>query len=503
MRLPVLVLVVCVCVVAAGCPSQDNGSQTPVPTDTTGSEGGAEPTDTSDDGDGDPEAGSELADEARLSVCTELVDDDKWPPTSTGSSTSTEASDLVMGVSDSVIRFGQSAALSGPAAVLGQGMQLGIRAAFYEQNIKGGVAGRSLELISVDDCYEPVPALYNTERLIAQHNVFALIGATGTPTSEVAAPAASRHDVPYIGPFTGAGLLRTGAMENVVNFRASYSQEVSVMVRRLQEDLGYERVAVVFQDDSYGREGYNGVVEALKEIGKKPAAIAYYTRNTVIVKGAVLDLRAGDPDAVIIIGAYLPTANIVRWSRKVGFNPVFMSVSFVGADALAEEFRFTTTDGETGSDGVGVYVTQVVPFPRDHSNASGENNSNEASDSSKYSEVVDSYTKALDSYNQNHEIQQKPSFISFEGYLAGRMAIEGLKMCEEDTITRQCFLDRLLDSDSLVISGFELKFNDEALSDHVGFDNQGSDQVFLTVINEDGELEPVTVLNEQMVVADK
>ncbi len=126
---------------------------------------------------------------------------------------------------------------------------MGIQAAFHEQNQKGGVHGRMLELTTLDDQYEPHLAYENTLNLINRERVFALIGEVGTPTSRSASPLANAEDVPFIAPFTGAGFLREAGLENVVNLRASYHQEAEEMVARLTEELGITRVAVMYQND--------------------------------------------------------------------------------------------------------------------------------------------------------------------------------------------------------------------------------------------------------------
>ena len=165
--------------------------------------------------------------------------------------------------------------------------------------------------------------------------------------------------MPYIAPFTGAAFLRDAEeLDNVVNLRASYNQETEEMVESLIEDLGITEIAVLFQDDSFGRAGYNGVLAALDRRDMTPTAVGSYTRNTTAVKTAMLDIQLNDPDAVIIIGAYKPAAAMIAWSRFTNFNPVFINISFVGSNALKEEL---------GPYGIGVYVTQVVPFPTDDS----------------------------------------------------------------------------------------------------------------------------------------
>src|ERR1700744_4073215 len=120
-----------------------------------------------------------------------------------------------IGVTANRILFGQAAAMSGPSSALGQKMRQGILTAFAEINRKGGVHGRKLELISRDDGYDPDRSVLQTVKLLDDDKVFALIGAVGTPTSLVTVPIAKEHNVPFIGPFTGANFLRESNLSNV------------------------------------------------------------------------------------------------------------------------------------------------------------------------------------------------------------------------------------------------------------------------------------------------
>lgn len=359
------------------------------------------------------------------------------------------------GVSQERILFGQSAAFSGPAQELGRNMRLGIEAAFHEANQAGGVHGRRLDLVALDDAYEPEAAIANTTTLIAEREVFALIGAVGTPTSRSAVPIAAAAKVPYVAPFTGAAFLRDPKWDNVINLRASYNQETEEMVARLTEDLGIERIAVLYQDDSFGRAGYRGARAALERRKMRPVAVGLYPRNTLAVKMALLDVNQGAPQAVILIGAYQPLAAFISWARYTGLDAVFVNISFVGSNALAQEL---------GPRGAGVFVTQVVPFPTDRSLP-----------------IVVAYHRALAAFAAD----AVPGFVSFEGYLAGRLAISGLKRCGRD-IDRTCFLDRLRHTDGIDLDGFRLQYGEG--------DNQGSDAVFLTVIGPDGRYRPITSL---------
>jgi branched-chain amino acid transport system substrate-binding protein len=262
------------------------------------------------------------------------------------------------GLSADEIVFGQAAALEGPASALGLGMQFGIKAAFGEVNAKGGVHGRKLELVSLDDGYDPDRSAAQTKTLIEEEKVFALIGAVGTPTTTTTVPIARAAKVPFIGPFTGADFLRDSTLENVINVRAGYAAEAEAWVKHLTEDLNIKNIAIFYQDDSLGRAGLDGVKEALARREMELVAEGTFERNTVAVKTALLALKRVEPEAVVMVGPYKPCAEFIRLARKSNFNPVFVNISFVGASALAQEL---------GPDGEGVIVSQVVPFPWDTS----------------------------------------------------------------------------------------------------------------------------------------
>ena len=210
-----------------------------------------------------------------------------------------------IGVSNKRIVFGQSAAFKGPAAALGLGMRDGILAAFHEANETGGIDGRKLELIAYNDGYEPETAIGNTNHLIEEDKVFALIGEVGTPTSKAVQPIATDHNVPFLGPFTGANFLRHPSLHNVVNVRASYDQETEAWIEYLVESLGHSRIAILYQDDSFGRAGLAGVGKALEKRGMQLVAEGTYKRNTTAVKRALLAIRKGRPDAVVRVWSFI------------------------------------------------------------------------------------------------------------------------------------------------------------------------------------------------------
>lgn len=362
------------------------------------------------------------------------------------------------GVANDKIVFGQAAALEGPASGLGLGMQEGLKAAFEEANRAGGVKGRKLQLISVDDGYEPKKSIEATKKLIDEDKVFALVGPVGTPTSAATQPIAAQASVPFIGPFTGAEFLRAAEpfQPNVVNVRGSYFQETEAMVERLVKDRGVSRIAIFYQDDAFGRAGLAGVQKALAKRNMSLAAEGTFERNTVAVKGALLSIMKAKPEAVIMVGPYKPCAEFIKLARKLKLDSVFVNISFVGSNALAAEL---------GKDGAGVVVTQVVPFPEEQSIA-----------------LVKTYHAALKALNAD----AKPGFVSLEGYMVGRLVIAALEKIDGEP-TRKALLDAVF-ANTFDLGGVKLTYGAK--------DNQGMDEVFLTVIQGDGTFKAVTDLKQ-------
>jgi branched-chain amino acid transport system substrate-binding protein len=359
------------------------------------------------------------------------------------------------GVSADKIVFGQAAVLEGPAAALGLGMRLGIKAAFDEVNAKGGVHGRKLELVSLDDGYDPDRSVAQTKKLIEEEKVFALIGAVGTPTTTATVPIARTAKVPFIGPFTGAQFLRDSTLENVINVRAGYAAEAEAWVKHLTEDLNIKDIAIFYQDDSFGRSGLDGVKKALARREMELVAEGTFERNTVAVKTALVALRRAEPEAVVMVGPYKPCAEFIKRARKSNFNPVFVNISFVGASALAQEL---------GPDGEGVIVSQVVPFPWDTS-----------------VKAVAEYQAAIKALDRKAD----PDFVSLEGYLAGRLAIEALRNAGSSP-TRIAMIEIIKKIGTFDIGGLTMTFGPQK--------NEGLDQVFLTVIQRDGSFKAVEKL---------
>jgi len=349
------------------------------------------------------------------------------------------------GLTAATVTVGQSAAFSGPAAELGKDMRSGIQAYFDQVNRAGGVNGRKLILKSLDDGYEPGRAAENTRRLI-QDDVFVLLGYVGTPTSEAAKPIFTEARVPFVGAFTGAELLRSPFNRYVFNVRASYYAETDAIVE-LVTKLDLKRIAVFYQNDSYGKAGLTGVERAMKARNMKIVALGTVERNSVDVAASVSEISAKDPQAVVLISAYKSCAAFIKAMKKAGSNPQFMNVSFVGSKALAAEL---------GAEGRGVGISQVVPFPWNLGTP-----------------IVKDYQRHQSASNSTAEF----GFGGLEGYIAARVFVEGLRRAGPNP-TREGFVNAMETLRDYDIGGFYITYTP---SDH-----NGSKYVDLTVIGKDG-----------------
>jgi branched-chain amino acid transport system substrate-binding protein len=378
-----------------------------------------------------------------------------------------ESRSAFRGVTDSEIRFGISAALSGPTKELGQNMNRGIVAAFNVANANGGVHGRQLRLIASDDGYEPARAAETMKQLYEKDQVFGVVGNVGTPTAVVALPYALERKMLFFGAFTGAGLLRNDPPDRYVfNYRASYAEETAatvhylVKVRRLKTN----EIAVFAQQDPYGDSGFAGVAKAIRSLGGNDSTILRlnYQRNTVDVDEAVGQLHAYNKrhippiKAVIMVPAYRAAAKFIEKTRDVYPDMIYTSVSFVGSTALANELMLLGKRYATG-----VIVTQVVPAVDGHSSL-----------------VID-YKNALAKYFPG----EAPDYVSLEGYVAANVLIAALKQNGPQ-----------LDTERLVATLENLRDLDIGLGTPVTFsrsEHQGVHKVWGTQLDATGRYQAV------------
>ncbi|HEY0791723.1 MAG TPA: ABC transporter substrate-binding protein [Chthoniobacterales bacterium] len=318
------------------------------------------------------------------------------------------------------IVLGMSTALSGSAAYVGQDIRLGIMVGLARANRNGGVNGRKLRLIVLDDGYEPARTMPNMRSLLEKENVLAVIGNVGTATAIAALPVINEEKTLLFAPVSGGRVLRDNPPARyIINYRASDDEETAAMIDGLigHAGLQVEDIAFFTQRDNYGDAGFAGGLAALKRHGLRDArAILHvrYERNTLAVENAVASLLVAEhaPRAVVMVGGYAPCTKFIKLCREAEFNPVFLGVSFVGSRSLAQVLG--TTDAQ-------VIVTQVVPDPLDQGIP-----------------IACEYQidlKALDP-------SASAGFADFEGYIAARILTLALNKIKSAP-TREAVVDAL------------------------------------------------------------
>ncbi len=365
------------------------------------------------------------------------------------------------------IKIGISAAFSGPTKSLGQHMRLGIETRFARANRNGGIHGRRLRLIWLDDGYEPSEVKKNMLALINTEHALAVVGNIGTPTAKVAVPIANQYKTLLFGALTGASFLRNPANRYVINYRASYAEETAAMIHGLL-DNGVRPFEIAFfrQDDSYGKDAYiGGAVKALHARGFRDTeqlAVGSYKRNTSNVKEGVLTVLRAEikPRAIIMIGTYAPCAKFIRIVRRRLPDALFLNVSFVNSTALAAEL---------GADGEGVVITEVVPHFESKLPVCQEY----LRDLKTY--LSKEYKK--DPYLRN----ESPGSISLEGYIVASILEQAIRNAGSH-LTRETVIDEIEKMNDLEIGlDTPVRFNENL--------RQLSHDVWPTVIR-DGKIVP-------------
>ena len=349
------------------------------------------------------------------------------------------------GVTKTSILIGQSSPFSGSNKDLGDDIREGLQAYFKQVNAAGGVNGRTLELIALDDANDAKRSGENARILIEQRGVLALIGYASATLSLPALPFAEKSKVAFVGPFTGAEPMRS-FRRNVYNIRASYADELEKIVD-FYATTGMKKFSIIHYDDAVGKENLAAVELALTRRGLKPSSIATLKRNQTDLGATVSDVVKAEPDVVIATTLYKTTGDFIKSARKAGSGAQFASTSFVGASALANEL---------GDQGMGVVVAQVVP---PFSRASIP--------------IVREYQGAIEKSLGKKDY----SFTSLEAYIGAKVLVEAIRRAGANP-TREGLLKTLDSMQNFNVGGFLVDFS---ASNH-----NGSRFVELTAISKAG-----------------
>ena len=353
---------------------------------------------------------------------------------------------LAVSAQDS-IRLGQTLPLSGPLAELGIEYRDGALAYFKAVNEKGGVHGRRIELVTLDDGYVVARSEENARRLLKEERVLAFFGLFGTANVAALKPLIDEQGVPTLAPYTGSDDLRK-FNRHIFWLRASYGDETEKMVEQLVS-VGIKRIGVFYQNDAFGQSGLAGVENALKKRGLAIAGQGAFEKNTVDVAAGVQAVAAADPQAVVLISTYKPAAAFVREMKKMGKAPQLFTLSVVGFKALAAEL---------GADATGIAISQVVPFPW-------------------------SATKPLVREFQKLPASLAPpsgaTFTTLEGYMAAKLMVEALRRAGPQP-SREKLLATLESMGEFDLGGVSVRYSPTSHS--------GSQYTELTIVGRDGKL---------------
>ena len=354
------------------------------------------------------------------------------------------------GVTDNSITLGMSSPFSGPNGAYGIDMRQVIDSYFDQVNKGGGVHGRKISLIALDDGYETDRTVANTKTLIIDKNVFALLAFYGSsPTTEAMNKVFGPARVPLVGTISGAGTLREPISQNpnsryMFNVRASYADETEAIVNELVS-TGLKNIAVFYQNDGFGKSGLEGVTTALKKHNLVPSVAATVERNSVEVASAVDAIAKANPQAVIMVTLYKPTAAFIKAMKAAGQGALFRTLSPVGTEQLVKEL---------GADARGIVISQVMPYP--------------------WNDIV----PMVRDYQKLIGNKANSSYYGIEAYAMARITVDALRKAGKDP-TREKFMAALegMNSD---LGGFRVAYS--------GSNRQGSRFVEMTVVGPGGKI---------------
>lgn len=252
------------------------------------------------------------------------------------------------------ITLGFSGPFTGPLGELGKEYVSGANLYFDEINRNGGVHGRRIELLALDDGYKPDQTEINVKELIENRKVFALYGVLGTPQNMRAIPLANAARIPLFAPYTGADALRDPLSPYVFHIRASYAREIEAMIEHLIS-LGVTSIGVVHLPNAFGQAGVTAAESALAKHGRPPLTLVTPLATSGENAAQVAQIVAkANPAALIIAVAGDNTAKLIHALSANETKPMIFGLSVLGSRQLVDA---------VGAEAHGVVQSQVVPSP--------------------------------------------------------------------------------------------------------------------------------------------
>jgi branched-chain amino acid transport system substrate-binding protein len=348
--------------------------------------------------------------------------------------------------SQAQILIGQTAGFTGPVGAGVKETTDGAKLYIDTINAKGGVNGQKIELISLDDKFDPKQAGENARKLIEEQNVVALFLTRGTPHTEAILPHLDKHGVPLVGPSTGAMVLHLPVKKHIFNVRATYQREAEKAVTHLSS-MGITRIAIVHADDSFGADGVAGAQKGLVAAKLQPSVLEKFNRGKPDFGPIAPKIVQTNTQAVIMVASGQAVVDGTKAFRAAGSAAQIVTLSNNASGGFIKSL---------GDNARGVIVTQVFPYER--SIAFGM--VKEAQEMAKAKGGGD-ITPAM-----------------LEGFAAAKVLVEGLRRAGPKP-TREKIQAALEGIRKLDLGGLEVNYSPE---DHTGLDFAD-----LSIIGTDGK----------------
>ncbi|BFU78830.1 ABC transporter substrate-binding protein [Arcobacter sp. 15-2] len=309
------------------------------------------------------------------------------------------------------IFIGSSLPETGTMKEYGKAVKDGANAYFNYVNQNNLLEDKKIEFITYDDKYEPRLTILNTKKLLKNEKIFTLYGLVGTPTVKNILPIVNQTDIPLISTFSGASFLRNCTNPHIVNFRNSYKDEIQSHIKYLYEKKGFTKIAVFYQNDEYGEDGYVSVVKILKQYNLTPVGEGSYKRNTLSIRHAFNSIKDANPEAIIMIGANKANTLFIKKAKqhKNFNNTLFSNISFGDATEMIKNLN---------GEGRNIIFSQIVP---NYQNSDLP--------------IIKEYQNILKQYDKNLQT----GFISLEAYLSAKLLVKAIQNIK-GPITRAKFV---------------------------------------------------------------
>ena len=332
---------------------------------------------------------------------------------------------------------GSSLPMTGIIKSWGDSVNSGVNSYFKYANENNLIKNKNIEFLVYDDKYEPELTLGNTNKLIYQDKIFALFGYVGTPTVKRVLPILYDEDIPFFSAFTGASFLRDNKNTNFINFRSSYEQEIETLINYLSVQKKLDKIAVFYQNDDYGEEGYISLLELLKKKNLSLVAEGSYKRNTLSISHAFNEIKNAKPEVIFMIGAYKTNSLFIKKAKENENlkDAIFCNISFGDANSMVKELEKLNTNSKN------LIFSQVVPNYAD-----------------KNLPIVLEYQNLMQKYYPKEELV----FLSFEAFLSAKILVNAISRIKGD-ITRKKFLYMLKTTPNNLLDGINLEFKNSQL----------------------------------------